>query len=184
MAATAATIQTSTTANAGANDVALAIAALRGGAADQSYAAFVSSVGCDVQSTQSTEQIAVVSPLDAIDDQRQSVSGVSLDEEMTNLVAVPARLPGLGADDDDDRRDARHADQPDRHGGALISMQRITTQMIAQRSLDDLTQAFDRLSKTQEQLSSGKRITNPSDDPYGAGHAVQLNGGPRRALRL
>ena len=54
-------------------------------------------------------------------------------------------------------------------------MQRITTQMIAQRSLVDLTSAYDRMSKTQEQLSSGKRITNPSDDPYGAGHAVQLS---------
>ena len=53
-------------------------------------------------------------------------------------------------------------------------MQRITTQMIAQRSLADLTGAYGRLSKTQEQLSSGKRITKPSDDPYGAGHAVQL----------
>ena len=55
-------------------------------------------------------------------------------------------------------------------------MQRITTQMVAQRSLADLTQAYNRLSKTQGQLSSGKRITNPSDDPYGAGHAVQLSG--------
>jgi flagellar hook-associated protein 3 FlgL len=53
-------------------------------------------------------------------------------------------------------------------------MERITTQMIAQRSLADLTGAYGRLSKTQGQLSSGKRITNPSDDPYGAGHAVQL----------
>lgn len=85
VAATAATIQTSTTANAGANDVALAIAGLRGGSADQSYAAFVSSVGSDVQSTQSSEKIAH-SVLTAIGDQRQSVSGVSLDEEMTNLV--------------------------------------------------------------------------------------------------
>ena len=79
------TIQTSSTSNAGANDVALAIAGLRGGAADTSYATFVSSVGSDVQSTQSTEQISQ-SVLTAISDQRQSVSGVSLDEEMTNLV--------------------------------------------------------------------------------------------------
>jgi flagellar hook-associated protein 1 FlgK len=85
VAATAATVQTSTTADAGANDVALAIAGLRGGATDQSYAAFVSSVGSDVQSTQSTEQIAS-SVLSAVSDQRQSVSGVSLDEEMANLV--------------------------------------------------------------------------------------------------
>ena len=85
VAATASTIETSTTSNTGANDVALAIAGLRGGAADQSYAAFVSTVGSDVQSTQSTEKIAS-SVLSAIGDQRQSVSGVSLDEEMTNLV--------------------------------------------------------------------------------------------------
>jgi flagellar hook-associated protein 1 len=85
VAATASTIETSTTSNTGANDVALAIAGLRGGTADQSYAAFVSSVGSDVQSTQSTEQISS-SVLSAIGDQRQSVSGVSLDEEMTNLI--------------------------------------------------------------------------------------------------
>jgi flagellar hook-associated protein 1 len=85
VAATAATIETSSTSNAGANDVALAIAGLRGGTADQAYASFVSSVGSDVQSTQNTEQISQ-SVLSAIGDQRQSVSGVSLDEEMTNLV--------------------------------------------------------------------------------------------------
>jgi flagellar hook-associated protein 3 FlgL len=55
-------------------------------------------------------------------------------------------------------------------------MQRITMGMMAQRSLVDLTQAYGRMSKTHGQLSSGKKITNPSDDPYGAGHAVQLNG--------
>jgi flagellar hook-associated protein 3 FlgL len=55
-------------------------------------------------------------------------------------------------------------------------MQRITTLMTSQMTIADLTQAFDRLSKTQEELSSGKRINKPSDDPYGASRAVQLNG--------
>ncbi len=55
-------------------------------------------------------------------------------------------------------------------------MERITTQMIAARTLVDLTQSYDRMSNTQEQLSSGKKINRPSDDPYGAGHAVQLSG--------
>ncbi len=55
-------------------------------------------------------------------------------------------------------------------------MQRITTLMTAQMTISDLTQAFDRLSKTQGELASGKRINKPSDDPYGAGRAVQLNG--------
>ena len=85
VAATAATVQTSTTSNPGANDVALAIAALRGGAADQSYAAFVATVGSDVQSVQNTQQVSQA-VLSSIDNQRKSVSGVSLDEEMANLV--------------------------------------------------------------------------------------------------
>ncbi len=77
-------LQTSTTANPGANDVALAIAGLRGGQADQTYAAFISQVGSDVQSIQSTQQTSQA-VLASIDNQRKSVSGVSLDEEMANL---------------------------------------------------------------------------------------------------
>ena len=105
VAVTAATIQTSTTSNAGANDVALQIAALRGGPPDQSYAAFVSSLGSDVQSTQSTEQISS-SVLSAIGDQRQSVSGVSLDEEMTNLVQFQRGYQASARMLTDDRPDA------------------------------------------------------------------------------
>jgi flagellar hook-associated protein 1 FlgK len=62
-----------------------AAGALRGGSADQAYNAFVTQVGSDVQSTQSAQQTAQ-SLLSAISNQRQSVSGVSLDEEMTNLI--------------------------------------------------------------------------------------------------
>jgi flagellar hook-associated protein 1 FlgK len=62
-----------------------AVAALRGGSADQSYNAFVTQIGSDVQSTQSAQQTSQ-SLLTAIGNQRQSVSGVSLDEEMTNLI--------------------------------------------------------------------------------------------------
>ncbi len=58
---------------------------LRGGSADQAYNAFVTQIGSDVQSTQSAQQTAQ-SLLTAISNQRQSVSGVSLDEEMTNLI--------------------------------------------------------------------------------------------------
>jgi flagellar hook-associated protein 1 len=62
-----------------------AAGALRGGSADQSYNAFVTQIGSDVQSTQNAQQTAQ-SLLSAINNQRQSVSGVSLDEEMTNLI--------------------------------------------------------------------------------------------------
>jgi flagellar hook-associated protein 1 len=62
-----------------------AVGALRGQSADQAYNAFVTRIGSDVQSTQSAQQTAQ-SLLSAISNQRQSVSGVSLDEEMTNLI--------------------------------------------------------------------------------------------------
>jgi len=78
-------VQTSEPANPGGNEVARSIAALRGGSAEQRYAALIARIGSDVQSAQGnqTNSQAVVS---AISEQRQSVSGVSLDEEMTNLV--------------------------------------------------------------------------------------------------
>jgi flagellar hook-associated protein 1 len=84
VAATASTIQTSSSSTSGA-DLATAIGNLSGGAADQSYAAFVGQVGSGVaaaQTSQSTQQAV----LTAVSNQRQSVSGVSLDEEMTNLI--------------------------------------------------------------------------------------------------
>ena len=62
-----------------------AVASLSGGAAQQTYNAFVTQVGSDVQSAQNSQQTAQ-SLLTAIGNQRQSVSGVSLDEEMTNLI--------------------------------------------------------------------------------------------------
>ena len=58
---------------------------LSGGAADSAYNAFVTQIGSNVQSTQNAQQTAQ-SLLTAISNQRQSVSGVSLDEEMTNLI--------------------------------------------------------------------------------------------------
>ncbi len=78
-------VQTTTTSNPGANDVALAIAGLAGGPIDQSYSSFVSQVGSDVQSNQSALTTAQTL-LSGVNNQRQSESGVSLDEEMTNLI--------------------------------------------------------------------------------------------------
>lgn len=55
-------------------------------------------------------------------------------------------------------------------------MERISTLMTSQLTISDLNQAFNRLSRTQQELSSGKRINQPSDDPYGTSAALQLNG--------
>ncbi len=62
-----------------------AVFGLSGGSAEQAYNAFVTQVGGDVQSAQNSQSTAQ-SLLTAIGNQRQSVSGVSLDEEMTNLI--------------------------------------------------------------------------------------------------
>ncbi|HEY5194112.1 MAG TPA: flagellar hook-associated protein FlgK [Solirubrobacteraceae bacterium] len=86
VAVTAAQVQTSSTKDVGGNDIAQAIASLRGGTAEQSYAALVEQVGSGVQAAQDDES-NLQTTVTAINNQRQSVSGVSLDEEMTNLIS-------------------------------------------------------------------------------------------------
>lgn len=81
----AAEVQTSVTAAVGANDVATAIGALRGGTADQAYASFISRVGTEMAGARRSEENASA-VMTAIGERRESVAGVSLDEEMTNLV--------------------------------------------------------------------------------------------------
>jgi flagellar hook-associated protein 1 len=79
-------VQTSSTEAPGGNDVALAIAGLRGGTADQAYSGLIGQLGSTVRGAQN-EQANLQTTLTAIGNQRQSVSGVSLDEEMTNLIS-------------------------------------------------------------------------------------------------
>jgi flagellar hook-associated protein 1 FlgK len=86
VAVTAAQVQPSSTKDPGGSDVAQAIAALRGGAAEQDYATLVERVGSDLQ-TAKGDEANLQTTVTAINDQRQSVSGVSLDEEMTNLIS-------------------------------------------------------------------------------------------------
>jgi flagellar hook-associated protein 3 FlgL len=53
---------------------------------------------------------------------------------------------------------------------------RITTLMTSRATLSDLNEDLGRVSKLQRKLSSGKEITRPSDDPYGASRALGLRG--------
>ena len=70
----------------GSNDIALAVSRLRDGATvDQAYRAFVAQVGAETREAFRQEENAQVLT-DAVQNRRQSVSGVSLDEEMSNLV--------------------------------------------------------------------------------------------------
>jgi len=71
---------------AGSRDLALAVSQLRDGASvDQAYRAFVAQVGSNTREATRQEANAQVLT-DAVENRRQSVSGVSLDEEMSNLV--------------------------------------------------------------------------------------------------
>jgi flagellar hook-associated protein 1 FlgK len=74
------------TGGTGSNELALAVSQLRGNPAiDGVYKAFVAKVGGDLnESTRMQANAQVLA--DSVEDRRQSVSGVSMDEEMSNLV--------------------------------------------------------------------------------------------------
>jgi flagellar hook-associated protein 1 FlgK len=87
-----AVVATSTTVSAGAasgaagdNSVALALAALRGGAIDGGYAGLVQTIGSDVATATNNNETAT-RVLGSLTDRRQSVAGVSMDEEMANML--------------------------------------------------------------------------------------------------
>jgi flagellar hook-associated protein 1 FlgK len=72
--------------NGGSNDIALAVASLRNHPdVDGSYRALVALVGAEVRNADRKETNAQALT-DAVEDRRQSVAGVSMDEEMSNLV--------------------------------------------------------------------------------------------------
>ena len=79
-------VQTAKDGSVGGNDIATAIGALRGGAADRAYASFVTRVGTEMVEAQNGETNAQAL-LNTVEERRESVSGVSLDEEMTNLTS-------------------------------------------------------------------------------------------------
>lgn len=55
-------------------------------------------------------------------------------------------------------------------------MERITELMTAQAAVGNLGQQLSQLANTETELSTGLSINQPSDNPYGAGLAIQLQG--------
>jgi flagellar hook-associated protein 3 FlgL len=49
---------------------------------------------------------------------------------------------------------------------------RITNSMVSRTVLSDLQDVYNRLSRTNERLSSGKQLTKPSDDPFATSRAL------------
>jgi flagellar hook-associated protein 1 FlgK len=86
VAVTASTILAGPPASAaGDNTVALQVAKLRGGGPDNAYANLVARIGGDAR-TAAQQQATTQALVTAASDRRQSASGVSMDEEMTNMV--------------------------------------------------------------------------------------------------
>jgi flagellar hook-associated protein 3 FlgL len=57
-----------------------------------------------------------------------------------------------------------------------MTLTRITTLMTSNQILSEINSSQAALANTEEELSTGKTINEPSDNPYGASLAVQLNG--------
>jgi flagellar hook-associated protein 3 FlgL len=54
--------------------------------------------------------------------------------------------------------------------------ERITSQMIGNSTISSIESDLNNISQTQEDLSTGFQINNPSDNPYGAALTISLNG--------
>jgi flagellar hook-associated protein 1 FlgK len=83
--ATSATLFPGATSEASANQVARAVAELSGKGPDSAYNAFVARVGSEVRAANGNAANAEALA-DAVQDRRESVAGVSLDEEMGNII--------------------------------------------------------------------------------------------------
>ena len=82
---TASTLQAGSTGTAESNDIARSLAALRGGTADKTYQNLVQQVGAETANATAQRDLSI-SLVNDVQGRRQSVAGVSLDEEMTNLI--------------------------------------------------------------------------------------------------
>src|ERR1700749_854409 len=54
--------------------------------------------------------------------------------------------------------------------------QRITAQMVGNSTISNINNDLTQLSQTQEELSTGYQINQPSDNPYGAALTLSLTG--------
>lgn len=87
VAATAETIQTGPAGQAGNTEYARAIAGLRGGEAETLYIAYVAGIGKETEAAQSALARAEAVQ-GSLAKEEQTISGVSIDEEMTNMISL------------------------------------------------------------------------------------------------
>lgn len=56
---------------------------------------------------------------------------------------------------------------------------RVTTRMIFEKSMENLTRSWNDIGRLQAQLGTGRRISQPSDDPIGTTRAISARSGLR-----
>src|SRR5205823_1347836 len=83
---------------------------------------------------------------------------------------VPTGLPGRRARAQRDGRRPQPPHQP--HGPGRALMDRVTNSMASRSVLADIEIVYAQLTATQNELSSGKQLTKPSDNPYGTSRAL------------
>ena len=85
VAITASAVRAGSAGTSGSNDIALQIAALRGGAADQRYSDLIGRIGADASAV--NRQLSTAQALvDNAETRRQEVAGVAMDEEVVNMI--------------------------------------------------------------------------------------------------
>jgi flagellar hook-associated protein 1 FlgK len=82
---TASTVQAGSGGTAESNDIATALANLSGGTAQSAYQSLVTKVGSDSQNADAQQTLSI-SLVNDVTSRKEAVSGVSLDDEMTNLM--------------------------------------------------------------------------------------------------
>ncbi|MDO9353265.1 MAG: flagellar hook-associated protein FlgK [Solirubrobacteraceae bacterium] len=82
---TASTLQAGSGTGNQSNNIAAALTALRGGTADATYQGLVTTIGAETSAATAQRDLSI-SLVNDVESRRQSVAGVSLDEEMTNLI--------------------------------------------------------------------------------------------------
>ena len=175
VAVEAAEVQASASPSAGGNEVALAIAApaRRRGRTGLRHARRAGSAA--TCRTPRTNRANLQTTVTAINDQRQSVSGVSLDEEMTNLISFQrgyqASARTLTAMDEMLETLIEHTG----HGGAVAMTDRITPAMVTSSTLE------------RHQLLAGSARAHQrgnvlrQDDPRTVGQPLRREPGDRPA---
>ena len=134
----------------------------------QNYGQLVADVGSSSRQLKANLDAQSV-VLESVEAEQLAESGVNLDEEAANLIRFPAGLSSGGSGRQRGQHTVRYAD----FRNTEVVM-RVSTLASYRNGLSALQQLQSALDRTQRQISSGKRLLTPSDDPISAARAIDL----------